>query len=205
MTQNTAPTTCPAPGVSAAPSTTSPEDAAAILADIGHGKPAFLPPATPAEVLADLASGAPVAVGDASGRPIPADARCEYCRQVGNGCSLARCRNRPPVIPPATPTPTAPDNRRVVVAACACEGHYRGTLKLPVVRVPALRIPGVVDQDIIDAYAAVRCCYWSHDTMGELDDAALKVSVAYTPIMEQLDELLARRGIRVSIEHIELT
>lgn len=194
MTQT--PSTCPAP--STAPSTTSPEDAAAILADIGHGKPAFLPPATPA-------GGAPVAVGDASGRPIPADARCEYCRQVGNGCSLARCRNRPPVIPPATPAPAAPDNRRVVVAACACEGHYRGTLKLPVVRVPALRIPGVVDQDIIDAYAAVRCCYWSHDTMGELDDAALKVSVAYTPIMEQLDELLARRGIRVSIEHIELT
>ena len=166
-------------------------------------------PTCPAPSTASAASTSLLgADADASGRPIPADARCEYCRQVGNGCSLARCRNPPPrrAAQPATQAPAAPDNRRVVVMPCTCEGHYRGTLQAPAVRVPALRLRGTPDADVIDAYAAVSCHYWSHDTMGELDDAALKVSVASRQVVDQLEELVLQpRGIRVSIEHITLT
>lgn len=141
--------------------------------------------------------------GDASGRPIPADARCEYCRQVGNGCSPARCRNPAPVIPPAQPkAPATPDNRRVVRATCTCVQRYKGERFAPS-SVSVLSLPGTTDQDVADAVGVALCRLRSAAVIAERDgedmSAAVQLATQYIDRAEK--HLLAVRGITVGVEH----
>lgn len=144
--------------------------------------------------------------GDASGRPIPADARCEYCRQVGNGCSPARCRNPAPVIPPAQPkAPATPDNRRVVRATCTCVQRYKGERFAPS-SVSVLSLPGTTDQDVADAVAIAQCRLRSLQVMAERDGlSATQVTVQGHEASMYIDNaekhLLTPRGITVGVEH----
>ena len=197
MTQNPI-ASCPAPRTASAE----------LLTALSQGRPiAMAPGSAPSTSSAELHAVADeLRGGDASGIPLAPGVRCTYCSQVGNGCSLARCRNPAPVIPPAQPAPpAATDNRRVVTATCSCARRYKGERWAPP-SVSELSLSGTADQDIADAVGIAQCRLRSLQVMAERDGlSATQVTVQGYEASMYIDNaekhLLTPRGIKIVVEH----